>query len=94
MKISESECVAPASVCVQMVENCIACYEELNTLYIWTRRIVNRDMSDCCIEQPTSVRFGVQTAISGLVASVVLLSQTDMVSALFSIGVPCLYSDV
>ncbi|KAG6407301.1 hypothetical protein SASPL_130288 [Salvia splendens] len=44
-------------------------------------RIANRDMSDCCIDQPTSVRFGVQTAISGLVASVVLLSQTDMATA-------------
>lgn len=56
----------------------------LNPLYIWNRRIPKSDMSDCRIEQPTSVKFGVQQAISGLAASIALLSQTDMVSDLLS----------
>ncbi|XP_057809870.1 chloroplastic lipocalin-like [Salvia miltiorrhiza] len=45
------------------------------------RRIPNRDMPDCHIEKPTSVKFGIQQAISGLAASIVLLSQTDVATA-------------
>lgn len=45
------------------------------------RRIPIRDMSDCCSEQPTSIKFEVKKAISGLAASIILLSQTNLATA-------------
>ncbi|KAL0399251.1 UNVERIFIED_CONTAM: Chloroplastic lipocalin [Sesamum radiatum] len=40
-----------------------------------------KDMSNCCLDHPISIKFGVKQAIAGLAASVILLSQTDLAIA-------------
>ncbi|GFP79184.1 protein lhcp translocation defect [Phtheirospermum japonicum] len=45
------------------------------------RGMPSKDMSNCYPEHPLSIKFGVKQAISGLAASVILLSQTNLASA-------------
>ncbi|KAG8386149.1 hypothetical protein BUALT_Bualt03G0119100 [Buddleja alternifolia] len=45
--------------------------------------VPSKEISNCCDEQPPmSIEFGAKQAIAGLAASVILLSQTNLVSAL------------
>ncbi|KAK6124577.1 hypothetical protein DH2020_041679 [Rehmannia glutinosa] len=45
------------------------------------RGMPSRDVSNSCAEHPLSIKFGVKQAISGLAASVILLSQTNLATA-------------
>ncbi|KAL2245329.1 UNVERIFIED_CONTAM: Chloroplastic lipocalin [Sesamum indicum] len=48
---------------------------------ICSRGIPGKDMSNCCLDHPISIKFGVKPAIAGFAASVILLSQTDLAIA-------------
>ncbi|KAL8470017.1 hypothetical protein ACS0TY_032764 [Phlomoides rotata] len=55
------------------------------------RRMPSKDTSNCCIHQPISIEFGLKQAISGLAASVILLSQTNLVASATDLSYGSIY---
>ncbi|CAA0816727.1 chloroplastic lipocalin [Striga hermonthica] len=44
------------------------------------RELPNKDVSNCCVGHPLSTKVGVKQAISGLAASIILLSHTNLLA--------------